>query len=602
MHERRALVGAAWRELWPVAALAMGVAIATLPSSLIGRPSIPDLLPVLIVVALYAGVAAGRSTTQTLAFLLARPFRREQILAARFGVAVTALAASWAVAAVPILAHQPGVFVALSLGFLLATMCVAFVCTLVGATATDREPLALGIGVLLLSAAPLGLISSVEELEITTARVIHAHPVGLLAAAAILVVAFGSTVRRAWRSRLPVRDQAFVKRLMLACGVAWVPTQLLCAALAWSAAAPDNAMPMVVIGTGSQGLIVASGSPGSLDNTRGPRLDALSIGGEVALDLRHPGDLLDGATAGTITRAVSAGDRVVMTVGYEDEDEDEDEDEVEDEPNDNYCRVVVLDPGDVRVLDVRCGPVWLSPSGATIAVEHEGGFEVLDAASGESIGVDRSGRKRRMLGWSGEQPVTHGILGDRDIRVGDLEVATASVQQAELSPDGHRLAVVIDSGSRMLAKDDTEPSARIGVLSLSTGAWHHHRVDLFNVRIVDWTGAEHVTVNGYSRARGLTQELQILDATRGDVMVSMSLDEGLPVTHIDGPLHGPWLLTRWGVLEAWSPSGEVLWREHAEGLERDSRDRRRWAVFENEVHAVALGRVWRRSLPWEEQR
>jgi hypothetical protein len=584
MHERRALFGAAWRELWPSTALAIGLAVVC-GASILFEPRSPWSPLLLLPAALYAGVASGSSTSRMLSFLLARPCRREQVFASRVAVSLGSLVLSWAIAAAPIMIREPDAVVLLDLLLLLAAVLLAFVCALVGATATEREPLALGIGALLFTAAPLGILLPVEQLEITSTRVLRAHPLGVLAAALIILIGFAWVVRRAWQQRLPLRDAPFVRRMLLDCGAVWVPAQLLCLALVWSAASAGAAVPLVVLGADASGLVIAGGSPSSLDGVHEPRIDAISRAGVPLFDATRRSELTDGTFAGDITRAAWSGGRLALTV----------------DTGRRSCRVFsIADGGSASELDdVHCGDLSLSASGRSLAV----GNQVIDFASGETTRFDSY---RQLVGWAGDAAVTLGSpYLDPGLRVGERVLSSVPVFGAKVSRSGTRIASTSMADAPTMLPNLDHPT-RVDVLSIASGASIRHELALLDGRVVEWLDDEHFAVLGRDHSerndtRGLTTRLWIVRADSGELLASVRVERGLGLEHIDGPPAGPWVVTLGGTLvEAWTAGGVVLWREQVQTLAGDRHEVRRWAFVGHEVVGIdGHGLRWSRPLPWE---
>jgi hypothetical protein len=248
-------------------------------------------------------------------------------------------------------------------------------------------------------------------------------------------------------------------------------------------------------------------------------------------------------------------------------------------------------------LGDRCGTVWLSPSGASLAVQLPSGIEVLDTASATSRGRLEGSTVRRFVGWVGEQPVTHQLRIAGEIRVGTSVVASSMVEQASVSPNGATLAVVVEGFPSLRV----EQNAVLGRLTLATGAWTYHRFPLTEIRVDGWLDDSHVALSVHRRG---ARELRVISLETGVEVASIQLDFNLEVEDIAGPLHGPWLLNRGGgLLDAWSPEGQLLWREPIATLDRDRRDVRRWSIVDGHVIGIDhTGELWQRPLPWEEQR
>lgn len=566
MRERNGLRRAAWRELWPATVFALALALVGV-TWCIGdeRPPSGWAVLVLLPAAFQAGLAVGRCSPRSLAFLFARPFARERLLAARVGLALASLATAVIPIAIVVVARTLDPSVAMEVALAFAIVVLAFACGLVGALSSDREPLGLGVGLLVFSAMPITMIWTVEILDINAARVIAAHPFALLAVITLEIATCFRAARRLWCDTLPVRDAAAVKRLLFGTARGWLPAQALCVALAWHSAAAEEGSPMIVLGGDARGPIVAAGSPGG-------RIDAvLAADGSVLLD----------ATAGgeTITRAVSDGERLAVTLI----------------DHDNRCRVVLVDArhGE-RAIDRWCDRLLLSPSGATLAIVGREGIVYVDTASAITRRVDHM-PDVVIVGWLGEELIVHGRenAGDRRLHAAARVVSELPVTSARLSPAGDRLAVRV-AVRRKTTYDDGP--ARLAFIALADGSvQHEYEIALRDARVVGWLDDEHVAVYGGRSASTLV----LLSPEQGEVHRAW-IPHAFPPARIEGPAQGPWLLDRGGIVEAIAADGTQLWRENLATLERDNGDAHRWAIVDGEVIGIGYaGRWWRHALPWE---
>jgi len=595
MRDGSAMRRVAWREVWPASVLLLVSACVVAVAASDGpRASSPWLALGLLPAALFTGLAVGRSTPRTLAFLLARPCRREQLLLARFTVAMVSLGIAWTIAMAAILARDFDAARLLDGGFFAGVLVLAIVCGALGSTVTDRESLGFGIGTLVFFTVPLVPLLATEGLDMTLGRAIAAHPLALALLLAACAVGFGRAVFLAWRERLPMRDRWTARAMVTRCAAAWAMTESLCIAVVWSSASPAGATPLVVVGATERGPIVLGGSPASFDGVIGPRIDSMLVGLDpelVMLDTTRRGALLGGLPAGDVTRAVVAGGRVAVTVAAR-------------ETGD--CRVVVIEAdGGALPIDAECGSLSLSPSGNSLAIEAEP-LRVFDTTTGIARSIPSFLPQVKLLGWRDEMPVYWGrplfSAGEMGVYfVGERAVMARYEETMRLSPDGHRVALRKGAWSRdgqALTRRDAP--ADIMLLSLDTGAMSELKVNLASAELVGWLDDDHVVAVGELTPADY-DTLWILDANTGETVASVPLYLGLRLTNIAGPPQGPWLVGRAGaVLEAWAADGTTLWEEHPSRLELDNNEARRWTIVDGQVVGIdPRGRWWRHPVPWE---
>lgn len=578
MRERNGLRRAAWRELWPASIFALVLALATwawsIPAQLElrehgvkGSSPVSWLVLILLPAAIYAGLAVGRSPTRALAFMLARPCARVRLLWTRAEIAMASLGIAVALAVAPALAHHAYADELIELALCVALLGLAFAFAVLAALVTDREPLALGVAVLLFAVGPCVMLVACEWLGITPPRVVSAHPIGLIAAIGVAIAACIGAAKELWCEHLPLRARGTIERVMLRASRGWAAAMLFCGALAWHSSAADEGVPMVVLGGDAGGPIVAVGSPGG-------RVDAvLGVDGGVLLDAT--------ASDEEIVRAVTDGERLAVTLT----------------DGESRCRVALLDAqhGE-RAIDRSCDRLLLSPTGNTLAIVGREGVVYVDTTTATTRRVDHPA-DLIVVGWLGEELIVHGreSAHDRRVHVGARVLTELPVKSARLSPDGDRLAVRV---SRPDKTTYDEGPARIAFIGLTDGSMREHEVALGNAQVVGWLDAKHVALHGYPGWRADTS------------LVVMSLDEGeLHRTrisyaffpqHVHGPAHGPWLLDRGGLLELVASDGTQLWRESVAMLDRDDHSAHRWAIVAGAVIGIGQdGRRWRHDLPWE---
>jgi hypothetical protein len=584
MRETRALRRAAWRELWPAALLVLGCAVAIAQSSATAtRPATMWIGLWLVPAGLLCGTAVGRSTPRMLAFLLARSFRRERVLAARLVVSLGMLGAAWAIVASAVAWADPHPAVVLDAVVVAGVLVLAVICGALGSTVTDREPLALGIGTLVFSSMACVPLVGAEALDVTYARVIAAGPTFVLLALLLGILGMGRAVLHMWRDGLPLRDGRTIRALVTRCAGAWAVAETIAIAQVWRSASPDAALPMIVVGVDERGLVLASGSPQSLDD--GLRLDAIHIGTDDPVVAHH-------APGSRISEVVMADGRIVVEVTTSG-----------DKP---WCAVLIVDlDGGFRPVEAACGRMWLSPSGRSVAITNEGELAVVDLESATVL--MRTGefrREREVLGWSGETPLSRDRAGrvrgpSYAVYLGDERVATFYAWGMEASPDALRLAYVVDVPSRFTTKPGV-PTGRIEVRSVADGRGRVLVGPRVAADVIGWLDAEHVATIGHA-PDDVDAMVSIIAATTAEVVVAVPRTGVMPVTGIDGPVLGPWIVNRGGaVLEAWNADGSVLWSEGVATFERDEPDARRWAIVDREIFGIdPRGRLWRHPLPWE---
>lgn len=597
MREHTALLRAAWREQAPVLALALVLALGSWwwslkPKEMPSAWTVLALLPA----ALQLGVVAGRSSPRSLAFWFARPGLRTQLLRARVQVAGAILAFACAVVVVPCLVRDPHPDVVIVALFAGAALVLAFACSLVASTLTDREPLAFGVGTLLFTSVPLVLLLPTEALGITPPRVLLAAPLGIVAAIAVLLVGCGSAVIRSWRERLPVRDRAHMRALLVRCAGAWFIAQVLCGASLWTSADAERGLPTVVLGSNAGGLLIASGSRGSLDGESVPRVDAVIREGEaieVVLDATGRTAMLDRKIHNEVVSAAMAGDTLVLGLA---------------DPRNHgeWQRLLVVEPGRApRSVADGVTSYSLSPTGKTLFVDLRQHGELIDVATGEVrpsgghnydawigeeiLWVDRQGRD--------EWDETH-----YELVIGERRIATPPLSHPIISPDGFFVAAQLERSGPSFRGDVNELPTHIRVLDMQDETFLDHELDFPRLSVLCWLDDDHIAFTSRDSGERRTT-LHVMDAHVGTVAEVGTVPFGIQITHIEGPPEGPWLLSRaGGKVQALAPAGVVLWEERVETLAADRSTARRWAKHAGEVVGIdPRGRMWRHPLPWREQ-
>lgn len=588
MREGRAMRTVAWREMWPASVLAVVSALAVaVAGGMTTRPS-ASLLLGLLPAALYCGMTAGRGTPRTLAFLLARPLRRERLLLARGLAALVSIAFAWLLAVVLVVSNIDNVgglgwFDPMLVGGLLV---LAVACGAVGASATDHESLSLGIAVLVLLSLLTVPLFGPEVLDIPARRVRVTHPIPLLSLLVASTIGIASAAIRVWRDRLPLRDRSMIRALVTRCAGTWVVVQALCCVVVWRSASGERSTPLVVVGGSAHGPIVVSGTASDADGSNTRALDSVHIGLDdpaVVIHTKGLSALARGESPREVSHAVTAGGS--LAVGLTD-------------PETDACELAVgsLGDGELRRIDVPCGELSLSPSGASLAVEgpqtdsqtdSARTFFFVDAASGAQR--EEIDHVEQRVGWRGEELVT-----TRDQRTdrGGTYVGTtriSNVQYQSISPDGRRLAARFGS---------IKESMRVDVLDLATDETSTLLRVSGMVNMVGWLDHDHLVVAVHERDPG-TWTLRILDAATAAIVVVVPVDDG-GYEHIEGPLHGPWLVSRPPLgVAALAPDGTHSWLERTTRLTLDDLDVRRWAIDGAEVVGVGNAGVWRHPVPWE---
>src|SRR5262249_15417927 len=158
----------------------------------------------------------------------------------RLAAAACVVAIGWVIACAPVVVLDPRTLVVAESFAAGAVLLLAVASTAVGSTVTDREPLAFGIGTLVLGTTPVLLLVLSGFLGITVGRVIAGAPVVFLGSLVIGIVGFGSAVMTSWRTRLPLRDRALARAVIVRCAGTWAIGQFLCGAATWHAGAPDQ--------------------------------------------------------------------------------------------------------------------------------------------------------------------------------------------------------------------------------------------------------------------------------------------------------------------------------------------------------------------------
>src|SRR5690349_2075516 len=127
MRERSGLRRAAWRELWPASVFALVLALVGV-AWCIGdeRPPSGWAVLVLLPAAFQAGLAVGRCSPRSLAFLFARPFARERLLGARVALALVSLAVAAILIALIVVARTLDVSIVVELVLAFAMVVLAF--------------------------------------------------------------------------------------------------------------------------------------------------------------------------------------------------------------------------------------------------------------------------------------------------------------------------------------------------------------------------------------------------------------------------------------------------------------------------------------------
>ncbi|HWB80352.1 MAG TPA: hypothetical protein VG755_35550, partial [Nannocystaceae bacterium] len=247
-----------------------------------------------------------------------------------------------------------------------------------------------------------------------------------------------------------------------------------------------------------------------------------------------------------------------------------------------------------RPLATSCGRLSFSKSGDTLAIFRDGKLVLVDTEHA------RAGAPfeplQGFIGWRGENAVTRGA-GDR-ITVGDRKLSELAASGGEISPDEQSVAfrLPLASPGRSSLLRDWGPAvvANLGF----DGNASFFVLPLQNAHVVGWLDEEHLVVDGLTTRM---HALVIVSTRTGTIVREIPASGGLGITHIEGPLDGPWLVGRSGsVVEAIAVDGTVMWQQYVATLQRDSHEVRRWAIVDGEIIGIdRAGNWWHRELPWE---